>query len=161
MRHWIEDAVEARVREKLGKVRPPLVVFTGMGSSLNACLPACAYLNQQGIAAAALESAELLYYYPALYAPESLLIVVSQSGESVEPVRLIEALPDRVPAISVTNGLENTIARRSRLALDMHAGPELTVSSKTYVCAQLALFLLACAISGSRIDKRDLEETIG
>src|SRR6266545_709059 len=106
MKHWSEGAEEARVREKLGKVRPPLVVFTGMGSSLNACLPACTYLNQRGIAAAALESAELLYYHPALYAPENLLIVVSQSGESVEPVRLMEALPDRVLAITLTNGLE-------------------------------------------------------
>jgi len=161
MKRWLQGAAEASVREKLGKRRPRLVVFTGMGSSLNACLPACAYLNQQGIAAVALESAELLYYYPALHAPENLLVVVSQSGESVEPVRLMETLQDRVPAISLTNGLENTIARRSRLALDMYAGPELTVSSKTYVCAQLALFLLACAISGSPIDKSGLEETIG
>jgi glutamine---fructose-6-phosphate transaminase (isomerizing) len=161
MKHWIESAVQARVREKLGKLPPSRVIFTGMGSSLNACLPACVYLNHQGVAATALESAELLYYYPAFYAPENLLVVVSQSGESVEPVRLMEALPDRVLAISVTNGLENTIARRSRLALDMRAGPELTVSSKTYVCAQLALFLLACAISGSPIDKPELEETIG
>src|SRR5881409_447430 len=113
LRHWEGEAIQAMLRERLGEWRPPLAIFTGMGSSLNACYPAAAFLNDHGLAAVAIESAELLHYYLALRAGSNLLVVVSQSGESIEPVRLMEELEPPAFVITLTNGLQNTIARKS------------------------------------------------
>jgi glucosamine--fructose-6-phosphate aminotransferase (isomerizing) len=161
LKHWEDEAIQARLRERMGEWSPPLVIFTGMGSSLNACYPAAAFLNDHGRAAVVIESAELLHYYAALRTGKRLLVVVSQSGESIEPVRLMEELDPTAFVISLTNGLENTIARRSQVALDMCAGPELTVSTKTYVCAQFALLMLAYTLGGATLaDKlQEFEET--
>ncbi len=162
VRHWLKGEVETRVRLKMGGWRPPLVIFTGMGSSLNACYPSTAFLNHNHLPAIVLESAELLHYYPAFRAGKHLLVVVSQSGESIEPVRLMEKIEPQVFVISLTNGLENTIASKSTLRLDMHAGPELTVSTKTYVCAQFALLMLAHILVGTSLRQktREFEEIV-
>ena len=75
-------------------------------------------MDDHGISAVAIESAELLHYCLALRTGKHLLVVVSQSGESIEPVRLMESLESPVFVISLTNGLQNTIARMSQLPLD-------------------------------------------
>lgn len=146
---WSEEPpVGVRLQETWGRRAPRLVVFTGMGSSLDVCYPACVLLNERGVPALALETAELLHYYRSLCCAGCILIVVTQSGESAEPVRLMETLPPGSFVISLTNGLENTVAKRSMLALDIHAGKELTVSTKTYVASLFALVRLAYSLLG-------------
>jgi fructoselysine-6-P-deglycase FrlB-like protein len=66
LKHWLEESVESRLRNRMGDWRPPLVILTGMGSSLNACYPSAVLLNDHGIPAFPIESAELLHYYPML-----------------------------------------------------------------------------------------------
>lgn len=152
--------LRSRLRETWRRLR--LVVFTGMGSSLDACYPACILLNERGLPAVAVETAELLHYYPALRSEDCLLIVVTQSGESAEPVRLMEELTPQTGVISVTNGLSNTVARRSMLAVDIHAGTELTVSTKTYVASIFTLVQLAYALLGVAPEEnaQEFNETI-
>ncbi len=60
------------------------VVLTGMGSSLHANYPLHRALSIAGIPSYWVESAELLLGFDALYSPQSLLVGVSQSGESAE-----------------------------------------------------------------------------
>ena len=149
--YWLDAQLARRLRQ-LPPRPSSLVVLTGMGSSLDACYPACVFLNRHRVRAVAVETAELLYYHPALLSPDSLLVVVSQSGESAEPVRLLADLDPACPVVSVTNGLENFVARRSALALDLRAGPELTVSTKTYVSTIVALLALSHHVAGVEID---------
>ena len=154
-------ALRDRMREAWGGL-PRLVVFTGMGSSLDVCYPACILLNERGLPAVVVETAELLHYYPALRLDDCLLIVVTQSGESAEPVRLLEELTPGMVVITVTNGLSNTVAKRSTLALDIHGGTELTVSTKTYVNSLFTLVQLAYALMGVTREEteREFNETI-
>ena len=68
---------------------PPTVIFTGMGSSLYVAYPAQAYLTEQGVRASMWETAELLDHLNILHS-DTLLVVVSQSGQTGEVLRLCE-----------------------------------------------------------------------
>jgi glucosamine--fructose-6-phosphate aminotransferase (isomerizing) len=145
---WLDGTLARRLGEVLAGKRPSLVVMTGMGSSLDACYPASAFLSSRGIRSCVIETSELLYYHARLLDGDSLLVVVTQSGESAEPVRLVETLGGGSLIVSVTNGLDNSVARRSTLALDLVAGLEKTVSTKTYVSTLVALVALVRALAG-------------
>ncbi|MBZ5565315.1 MAG: SIS domain-containing protein [Acidobacteriia bacterium] len=140
-------AIPAKLLRGLVSRWPPTVVFTGMGSSLHAAYPAQAYLTGLGIRAIAWETAELLHHHIKFLRSDTLLVVVSQSGETAEVVSLLEALPEKLRIAAVTNVEASTLARRAKLLLPMMAGRQETVSTKTYTCAVSVLMYLAVAIA--------------
>jgi glucosamine--fructose-6-phosphate aminotransferase (isomerizing) len=80
-----------------------------------------------------------------------MLVVVSQSGESAEVVRLAERVAgraDRPFMVSVTNGADNTLARASDVALDTGAGDEVGPSTLTYCASLVVLSGLASVLAG-------------
>jgi glutamine---fructose-6-phosphate transaminase (isomerizing) len=141
-------AIPGKVLRKLVKRWPPVVVFTGMGSSLFAAYPAQAYLTAIGIRAIVWETAELLHHHLKFLGPDTLLVAVSQSGETVEITRLLDCLPKKVGLMGVVNVEASTLARRSSLLLPMMAGQQSTVSTKTYMSSVAVLMYLAFAIVG-------------
>ena len=66
------------------------VLFTGMGSSYDACYPAVTALAQAGIPALHLDAAELLHFRTGLLDAQTVVIAVSQSGESAEVAGVAE-----------------------------------------------------------------------
>ncbi len=141
-------AIPNKRLRKLVRHWPPVVVFTGMGSSLFAAYPAQAYLTARGIQAVVWETAELLHHHLQFLQPGTLLVVVSQSGETVEIVRLLDGLPKKLGLVGVVNVEASTLARRSSLLLPMMAGHQSSVSTKTYMCSVAVLMFLAFAIAG-------------
>lgn len=125
----------------------PKLVLTGMGGSYYALYPTWLALNQAGVPTIQIQAAELVHYAPALLKDDPLLIVVSQSGESVEIQRLLEEIPGQLRLISVTNGLENRLSRHSTLALATQAGAEVGVATKTYTSSLALLYLLGRALT--------------
>src|SRR5947207_3822166 len=93
--HQAADALPAELGsvtgfgERLRRGEFTNVILTGMGSSLSACVPATIILAGVGIPALAIEASELLVAYRPLLNAKTLLIVVSQSGQSAEIVRLM------------------------------------------------------------------------
>jgi glutamine---fructose-6-phosphate transaminase (isomerizing) len=128
------------------------IVLTGMGSSLHGLHPLRLALVAAGQTPLMLETAELLHYDMSLCDADTLLIVVSQSGASAEAVRLLDA-NRRSPVIGVTNTEGSPLAQRADHLLLMRAGPESTVSCKTYVSALLVLQWLGAIFRGD--DERD------
>lgn len=126
---------------------PPNVVFTGMGSSLFAAYPAQAYLTSCGIRASVWEAAELLHYHLRILKPDTLVVAVSQSGETVEVLRLLEQIPQKVGVAAVVNVERSTLARGGGLLLPMMAGSQTSVSTKTYMCSVAVLMYLAFAVA--------------
>ncbi len=124
------------------------LVASGMGSSYAATYPLLTFLNGHGITAFGADGGELLHYRQGLIRPDTVLLLVSQSGESVELTRLVASRRGRGFLVTLTNGLENTLARSADLALSFAAGPEKTVSTKTYTCALAALAVLAGGLAG-------------
>ena len=128
------------------------VLLTGMGGSFAAGTLCQFGLIERGVQAMTLESSELLYHFRPLFDTKPLIVMISQSGESREIVRLLDELDNRYakcPVIGITNNRESSLARRSTHALVFQAGEEKTVSTKTYTCTLAALVLLTSALSGS------------
>jgi len=119
------------------------IVLTGMGSSFHALHPLNLQLISQGFTALMVETSELIHYQSRFFDPKTLIVAVSQSGQSAEMVRLAEVNGKRSAVIAVTNTPESSLVRHSTAALFTQAGHEFSVSCKTYVTAMMVLKFLA------------------
>jgi glucosamine--fructose-6-phosphate aminotransferase (isomerizing) len=128
------------------------VILTGMGISYHSCYPLWLKFSQHAIAATWWDASELVHYAPDALAADTLLIVVSQSGESAELKRIIELDTRPGVVVSITNGLDNSVARWSDLSLNTDAGPETAVSTKTYVTGMALLHLLGLQLLGGDVE---------
>lgn len=139
------------------------VVITGMGSSFSASYPGATYLNNRGIPTFLVDASELVHYQLNLALKAGLLVVVSQSGESAEIRRLINVLPPDVPVVGITNSRQSRLAQRAQWVLELHAGDERTVASKTHTATQLTLLLFAAYLAGDNraLIMADALRTIG
>jgi glucosamine--fructose-6-phosphate aminotransferase (isomerizing) len=145
------DVLE-RVREAGATART--IVFTGMGSSYDACYPAVNDLAGRGVPSLLVDTAELLHFRRPILTPQTLVVIVSQSGESAEIVKLATEISRqrlRPFVISVTNGLENDLARRADIRLDTWAGQETGPSTKTFAAAMTTLAGLARLLAGDSV----------
>lgn len=124
------------------------VVLTGMGSSYWACRPLYLRLLQEGLTPVMVEASELIHYERDWLTPDTLVIAVSQSGRSVEIIRLLECARGRSEIIGVTNTPDSPLAAGSSATVLMHAGAEHTVSCKTYLATLLALDWLGDLLCG-------------
>jgi glutamine---fructose-6-phosphate transaminase (isomerizing) len=137
--------------ERLASAPHGSLVFTGMGSSYDACYPAVTSLAAAGVPAIHVDASELLHFRANVLTAGSLLIAVSQSGESVEVVRLVGAPDrsgDRATVLAVTNGAETTLADLADLVLDTRAGVEVGPSTMTFAAALVVLAAVARVLAG-------------
>jgi glucosamine--fructose-6-phosphate aminotransferase (isomerizing) len=109
------------------------VLFAGMGSSWAAALAVQAFLVRRGRLAMAVDAADALYrWLPVLNGARGVApVLISQSGESQELVRLAARLSS--PFIAITNVPESTLGRRAAVVLPLHAGHEKGVTNKTFL----------------------------
>jgi len=130
------------------------ILITGMGASYMAAVPAVETLSQSGLPVLWLDSADLLHYRMAQVTPRTLLWVISQSGFSVEIVKLLEAVKPIHPAfiLGTTNNLDSPVARECSLTLPLSAGDEFTVSTKTYMTTLAVTQLAALELLGQPLD---------
>src|SRR5437660_137125 len=94
---------------------------------------------------------EFRYRNPIL-GPQTLLVVVSQSGETADTLAAVEAGREKgTPVLAICNVVDSSIARRSSAVLYTHAGPEISVASTKAFTTQLtALYLLALHLGRQR-----------
>jgi glucosamine--fructose-6-phosphate aminotransferase (isomerizing) len=130
-------------------MRPRRIILTGMGSSLFAAYPAYLRLLQAGLAAIWIELSELLHYAGRQIGPDTLLVVISQSGETVEALRLLEELHPSGSLLAITNNADSTLAGQARWVIATGAGAERSIATKTYTTSLLALTMLAARIAGT------------
>lgn len=140
----------AEVRTKILNKELSKIILTGMGSSYNSAYAAFLELQSLPIPSVLINSAELLHYGFSAIDENTLLWMNSQSGRSVEVVRIIEKLKNARPKfqLSMTNYMDSPLATSADLALDIHAGAEATVSTKTYINTTAYLLLAAYLITG-------------
>ena len=79
---------------------------------------------------------------------DSLLLLISQSGETADTLAAVEtARKKKAKVISICNVVDSTIARKSDGVFYTHAGPEISVASTKAFTSQLtALYLLAIGL---------------
>lgn len=131
------------------------VVLTGMGSSFHALHPLNLQLISHGLTALMVETSELVHYGSRFFDPKTLIVAVSQSGQSAEMIRLTEMNHGRSEVIAVTNTPDSPLAEHAKVAMFTRAGSEYSVSCKTYVTALMVLKVL-----GDILCQRDPEQSL-
>jgi glutamine---fructose-6-phosphate transaminase (isomerizing) len=132
------------------------IIITGMGSSLNAAYPAAIRLCDLSAAVQYINAAELLHYTNKMIGDRSLLWMNSQSGRSAELVHLLDHLKtlNTKPASILTfvNDGTSPMASHAEVCLEIHAGLEATVSTKTYINMLAINLLAAVQLTGGDVD---------
>jgi fructoselysine-6-P-deglycase FrlB-like protein len=101
------------------------IILSGMGASLSACIPVAHYLASKGVLAPVIETSELLYSYARVLDENTLVILVSRSGESVEVTKLLPILKQRkVTVIGVTNVPGSTLESNSTQSVYLQSPPD-------------------------------------
>ena len=93
-------------------------------------------------------ASEFRYRHP-VADPDSLVVAISQSGETADTLAAVRgARKDGFgPVLSIVNAPESSLVRESDLVLMTRAGPEIGVASTKAFTTQLtALLLLVCAL---------------
>jgi glucosamine--fructose-6-phosphate aminotransferase (isomerizing) len=91
-------------------------------------------------------------YRDPLIDDRTLMIVVSQSGETADTLAAVEAAHERgAPVLAICNVVDSSIARKADAVLYTHAGPEISVASTKAFTTQLtALYLLGLYLGRRR-----------
>ena len=118
------------------------------GTAWHACLVGKFMLEEiSGIPAEVDYGSEFRYRSP-LMDPKSVLLMVSQSGETADTLAATDiARAKKAKILSICNVIDSSIPRKSHGVLYTHAGPEISVASTKAFTTQLtALYLLAIAL---------------
>jgi glucosamine--fructose-6-phosphate aminotransferase (isomerizing) len=128
------------------------VVLVACGTSYHAALIGRIMIERLAGLPADVEVASEFRYSDLIVGPETLVVAVSQSGETADTLGAVKAARQRhAPVIAITNVVGSAIARESSGVLYTHAGPEIGVaSSKTFTATLTACYLLALAIGRGR-----------
>ncbi|MBI3815021.1 MAG: glutamine--fructose-6-phosphate transaminase (isomerizing) [Nitrospinae bacterium] len=96
-------------------------------------------------------SSELRYRNPIIDS-ETLLIAISESGETVDTIAALrEAKKRGAKTVAICNTVESSLSRESDGKIDIHAGPEISVAStKTFTASLSALYILAVYLAKQR-----------
>ena len=139
------DMLEALTRAKQ-------IVFTACGTSFHACMVGRLAVEELARTPCSVELASELRYRTPLLGEETLVLAVSQSGETADTLAAIEeAKHQGSKVLSVVNVLDSSIARASDWTLYTHAGPEIGVAStKAFITQVVSLILLAIGTATKR-----------
>jgi glucosamine--fructose-6-phosphate aminotransferase (isomerizing) len=154
----VRDALQSRVSletgnvylEGLKKVDEVLesvsrVVFISCGTSYHASLVGQYLLETLGGVSADVEYASEFRTRDFVIDPASLVVGISQSGETADTLAALRAVKKMGrPVVAVTNNVSSTMARESDGVIDICAGPEIGVAAtKTFIGQLAALTLFA------------------
>jgi len=119
------------------------VVLIGCGSAFYACLSGRIALERWARMPAEVEIASEFRYRDAVLGEQTLVVAVSQSGETVDTLHALrEAQRRGAKTIALTNVVDSLLAREANGVLYTRAGPEIGVASTKCHATQIALLQL-------------------
>ncbi|MDX8431649.1 MAG: glutamine--fructose-6-phosphate transaminase (isomerizing) [Candidatus Algichlamydia australiensis] len=133
------------------------VIILACGSSWHAGLVACNLIEEMArIPAKAVVASEFRYSNP-LVDKKSLVVAISQSGETADTLAAVRLAKSRgAKILGICNVPYCTLVREADSTLMLRAGPEISVCSTKAFTAQLAvLTLLTCKLSGKVLHEID------
>ena len=106
-------------------------------------------------------ASEFRYRNP-IFAKNSMVIIVSQSGETADSLAALRLSKERgIPVLGIVNVVGSSIARESDYILYTYAGPEISVATtKAYSTQLIAVYLLAiqaAVVRGQITGERSME----
>lgn len=141
------------------------IYITGAGTSYHASeFFALAYMKLVGEPVTPFIASEYQVYSRAAGRGDAL-IVVSQSGETMDSLRAMRAFKERgVKTIALSNVVDSAIPRESDVAIYTRAGPEIGVAAtKTFTTQTLVLGLLAvkAAFKAGLVNQEEYDRVLG
>jgi glucosamine--fructose-6-phosphate aminotransferase (isomerizing) len=121
------------------------VVLVACGTSYHAALVGRFLMERLAGISAEVDLGSEYRYRDAVLGPQTLVVALSQSGETADTLGAVKAARDKgAPIVGITNVVGSALARESTGLLYTHAGPEIGVaSSKTFTATLTACYLLA------------------
>jgi glucosamine--fructose-6-phosphate aminotransferase (isomerizing) len=154
----ITDTFRGRISLKSGEVsleeinlkkkdhaRIKKIHLVACGTAWHACLVGKSMLEELAHIPVEVDYGSEFRYRTPLIDSQSLLILVSQSGETADTLAAVDlGRARKTRIVSICNVVDSTLARKSDGVLYTHAGPEISVASTKAFTTQLtALYLLA------------------
>jgi glucosamine--fructose-6-phosphate aminotransferase (isomerizing) len=142
-----ETGLPAEVLARTGRI-----VIIACGTSYHAGLVGKSLIESLARVPVDVEFASEYRYRDFLIDRGTLVIGVSQSGETADTLAALRAAKDRgATLLAVTNAVSSSVAREAHGVLYTHAGPEIGVAAtKTFTAQMTALALLALALGQAR-----------
>ena len=170
----LKSTIEARLRS--GRVELDIgwdaadmasfrrIVLTGCGSAYHAAVAGKYVIESLCRVPVETELASELRYRDPIIGPDTLLIAVSQSGETADTIAAMRECASRgARVLAIVNVVGSTVARLADAVLYTYAGPEIAVATtKGYTTQLAALYLFAVwAAEGlGRIEKTRYNELV-
>ncbi len=128
------------------------VVFVACGTAYHASMLGRAMVERLAGLPAEADLASEFRYRDAVVGPETLVVAVSQSGETADTLGAVKAARQKgCPILAITNVVGSALAREATGNLPMHAGPEIGVAStKAFSTMIVAVYLLALWLGRQR-----------
>ncbi len=139
------------------------VFFVGCGTAYHACLEGSYIFSKVAKTHVNVVYAHEFSNYSHFLTKDSLVIAISQSGETADTLEAIMTAKEKgAKVMSIVNVAGSTLVRESDKVLLQHAGPEICVlSTKSYTSQLAVLTLLAYALAGKLDEgKSKLKELI-
>jgi len=163
--HNSSPAALGAIPQRIQKGEIDRIVITGMGASFNAAYPAYIQLSGLPVPVLHVNAAELVHFLGGLIGTRTLLWINSQSGRSAELLHLLERIESTPPAclLACVNDESSPLASAADICLPIHAGPETTVSTKTYLNTLAVNLLAVHQLAGKDVDslKREILSAAG
>ena len=151
-----KEILGPNAKEYLSKFK--VVQIIACGTSYHAALVAKHWLERlAGIPCHAEIASEFRYRRHAVQ-KDTLLICISQSGETADTLSALREIKEEdfyVGTIAVCNVPESSLARECDSTLITHAGPEIGVASTKAFTTQLAALMLLVIVLGKRFEITD------
>ncbi|AWR93940.1 glutamine--fructose-6-phosphate transaminase (isomerizing) [Acidianus brierleyi] len=138
------------------------VYVIGNGTSLHAGLISSYYFSEVGINVNVVSAAEFPYYALQNIGTGSVIIAISQSGETSDVIRSVKMAKQRGSVIvGITNSVGSRLALESNIYLPITAGPELAVpATKTFTSTLVVLRTLSLytGLNSGKKERYDLDQ---
>jgi len=143
------------------------IQIVACGSAMHAGLVGVRWLESiAGVPAVSCIASEYRYH-PPLAVDGTLVIVISQSGETADTLAALRYAKEAgMPTLAIVNAVETTIAREADRRIYTYAGPEIAVATTKGYCTQASVLYMitaAIALAKERIPEeraRELTEAI-
>jgi len=161
----VRDTLEGRIDSEQGSIAVPeanldparvrdlrRVVLVACGTSYHAALVGKFMFERMAGLPAEVDVASEFRYRDLILGPDTLVIAISQSGETADTLGAVKAaLACRAPVLGITNVVGSALAREASGAFYTQAGPEIGVaSSKTFTATVTACYMIALGMGRAR-----------
>ena len=121
------------------------IVLVACGTSYHAAIVGRFMMERLTGIASEVDIGSEFRYRDAVVGPETLIVALSQSGETADTLGAVKAARAKgAPIVGITNVVGSALSREATGTLYTHAGPEIGVaSSKTFTATLVACYLLA------------------